>query len=104
MFPCTFSLHSPPTLFPPPPSFPLRRAIILTREGGAGEERAVPHGELDLDVHAVGGAALDEGRPQPVVHVVVGDVAHHVRPPVDAILELREALLNPLRTETENKK
>lgn len=72
-----------------------QREGLLAGEGSAGEEGTVAHRELHFDVHAVGGSSLDEGRPEPVVHVVVGHVAHHVRPPVDAVLKLREALLDP---------
>ena len=40
---------------------------------------------LDLNVDPVGLAPLNEGRPQPVVHIGVADVADHVGPPVDAL-------------------
>lgn len=60
------------------------------------EETAVPDGELNFYVDPVGNPSVDEGRPQPVVDVVVRHVAHHVRPPVDALLEVGEALLHPL--------
>ena len=72
-----------------------QREGLLAGERVAGEQGAVPDGELDLDVDAVGDAALDEGRPQPVVDAVVGHVAHHVRPPVDALVEVGERLLHP---------
>ena len=74
-----------------------QREGLLAAERRAGEERTVAHGELDLDVDAVGLTALDERRPQPVVDVVVGHVAHHVRPPVDALLEVGEAFFHPLQ-------
>lgn len=68
---------------------------LLAGERVAREQRAVPDRELDLDVDAVRDAALDERRPQPVVDAVVGHVAHHVRPPVDALVEVGERLLHP---------
>lgn len=80
-----------------------QREGLLAGERVAREERAVADRELDLDVDAVGDAALDERRPQPVVDVVVGHVAHHVRPPVDALVEVGEGLLDPLQ-HTERKK
>ena len=70
---------------------------FLARERRAGEERAVAHRELDFDVDAVGLTALDERRPQPVVDVVVGNVADDVRAPVDALLEVGEAFFHPLQ-------
>lgn len=72
-----------------------QRERLLAGERVAREQRAVADGELDLDVDAVGGAALDERRPQPVVDAVVRHVAHDVRPPVDALVEVGERLLHP---------
>lgn len=74
-----------------------QREGLLARQSVAGEQRAVPDRELDLDVDAVSDASLDERRPQPVVDVVVGHVANHVGPPVYALLEVRIALLYPLK-------
>lgn len=73
-----------------------QREGLFAGERRAREEGAVAHRELDLDVDAIRLAPLDERRPQPVVDVVVGHVAHDVRPPVDPLLEIRKALLNPL--------
>lgn len=70
---------------------------LLTRKGSSREQRAVSHGELDLDVHPVGRASLYEGRPEPVVDGGVVNVTHHVRPPVDALFETSEAFLYPLQ-------
>lgn len=69
---------------------------LLAGERVAWEEAAVTDGELDLDVDAVGFAALDEGHPEPVVDVVVGHVADDVRTPVDAFLEVCEGFFHPL--------
>lgn len=74
-----------------------QREGLLARQGVAGEQRTVPDREFDLDVDAVSDAALDERRPQPVVDVVVSHVANHVRPPVYTLLEVRIALLYPLK-------
>ena len=71
---------------------------LLAGERRAREQGTVAHRELDFDVDAVGLAALDERRPQPIVDVVVGHVAHHVRAPVDALLEVGEALFYPLQS------
>ena len=38
---------------------------------------------------------LDEGRPQPIVDIWVADVADNIAPPVDPLVEVGEALLNP---------
>jgi uncharacterized protein YjhX (UPF0386 family) len=70
---------------------------LLARECIAREERAVADGEFHLDVQSVGRAALNERRPQPVVDIVEGHVAHHVRAPVDALFEICVALLHPLK-------
>lgn len=72
---------------------------LATTVGRAREEGTVAGRELDLDVYPVGRAPLDEGRPQPIVDVPVRDIAHHVAPPVDALLEIRERLLDPLQRE-----
>ena len=56
---------------------------------------ALPHAELDLDVEAVGRAATDVRRPQPVVNGVQGHVADGVDP-LDVALAVRVAGLPPL--------
>ena len=38
---------------------------------------------------------LDEGRPQPIVDIWVADVTDNVAPPVDPLVKVGEALLNP---------
>lgn len=60
------------------------------------EEVAVSHTEFNLDVDAVRISTLDERRPQPVVDVVVGDVAGDVGSPVDALFKVGKALFDPL--------
>ncbi len=60
------------------------------------KEIAVPHAELDLDVDAIGIVPFNERRPQPVVDIIVGDIANDVRSPVDALLKVGEALFDPL--------
>lgn len=77
---------------------------LLTGQSFAGEEWTVPHRELDFNIHPVGWSPLDEGRPEPVVSVVVGHITHHVRPPVDAVFKLSEALLDPLYQEGKKEK
>ena len=42
------------------------------------KEVAISHAELDFDVDPIGVVPFDERRPQPVVDVVVCDIAHHV--------------------------
>lgn len=71
------------------------REGLLAGQRIAGKESAVTDSELDLDVDAVGVTPLDEGRPQPVVHVVIGYITHDVGAPVDAFLEVGERLLDP---------
>ena len=60
-----------------------QREGLLTLDGVAGKEVAVAERKLELDVESVGAAPGDERGPQPVVDVVVADVAHDVRSPVD---------------------
>ena len=80
-----------------------QREGLLARKGSAGEERAIAHRKLDLDVDAVGLASLDERCPKPVVDIVVGHVADHVRAPVDALFEIGETLFHPLHTKNKKK-
>jgi hypothetical protein len=42
--------------------------------------------DLDFDVDSVGIPPLDEGRPQPVVHIRIANVTNHIRPPVDTLV------------------
>lgn len=78
-----------------------QREGLLAGERVARKEGAVADGELDLDVDAISLRTLDERRPQPVVDVMVGHVAHHIRSPVDALFEVGETLLHPLKAQTE---
>ena len=71
------------------------RESLLALDGGAGEEITVAETELDLDVDSVRLPPLDERSPQPVVDVRVPDVADHVRPPVDPLVEVCKALFHP---------
>jgi hypothetical protein len=69
---------------------------LLAAQRVARKERAVANGEVDLDVESVGGTAIDERRPQPVVDVRISDIADDVAAPVDALAVIGERLLNPL--------
>ena len=48
-----------------------------------------------LNVNSICLSPLNEGRPQPVVNIWVSNIADHVAPPVDALVEVGEALLHP---------
>ena len=48
-----------------------------------------------LNVNSICLSPLNEGRPQPVVNIWVANIADHVAPPVDALVEVGEALLDP---------
>ena len=56
--------------------------------GISGEEITIPERELDLDVKPISVTPGDEGGPQPVVDVVVADVADNVRSPIDTFLKI----------------
>lgn len=71
---------------------------FLAAARGSREQRAVTDREFDFYVHAVRRTSLDERRPQPIVHVVVRDVADNVAPPIDAPVEVRERLFHPLQS------
>lgn len=75
---------------------------FLAAEGVAGKQRTVPGREIDLDVHPVRRSSLYERCPQPIVDVRVRDVADDVAAPVYTLVEVRERLLNPLRTKQFN--
>ena len=45
---------------------------------------------MDFDVESIGGAAIDERRPEPVVDVLVGYVTHHIAAPIDTLVVVRE--------------
>ena len=62
------------------------------------EQGAVASREFDLYVHAVRRSPLYERGPQPIVHVVVRDVADNVTPPIDALVEVGERLFHPLQS------
>ena len=55
---------------------PISKAVLTWRL------RAIPHGELHLDVEPVGIASLDEGGSQPIVDVVGEDVTDGVSAPI----------------------
>lgn len=67
------------------------------------KEITVSHAELDFDVDAIGIVPFDERRPQPVVDIVVGDITYDIRPPVDALLKVGEALFDPLKKKKKTK-
>lgn len=61
------------------------------------KEVAISHAEFNLNVYSVGVFSFDEWRPQPVVHIIVGDVANNIRSPVNTLLKIRKTFFNPLR-------
>lgn len=70
---------------------------LLAIQRSTGKQIAVAHAEPNLDVDAIRIASLDERRPQPIIYILVGYVADHIRSPIDWILlEICEALLHPL--------
>ena len=48
-----------------------------------------------LYINPIRFSSLNEGRPQPVVDIWVANVANNVAPPVDPLVKVREAFLNP---------
>ena len=50
---------------------------------------------IHLYVNSVSLPPLDKRRPQPVVNIGIADIADNVAPPVDPLIEISEALLNP---------
>ena len=50
---------------------------------------------IHLYINPIRFPPLNEGRPEPVVDIWVADVADNVAPPVDPLVKVREALLNP---------
>lgn len=80
-----------------------QRERFFARQREPRKKRTVSNGELDFDVNEIGEPAFDERRPHPIVDVLFGDVAHDVRPPVDALFEVDVALFNPLKHKSKTK-
>lgn len=80
-----------------------QRERFLARQREPREQRAVPDCEFDFDVNEIGEPAFDERRPHPIVDVLFGDVAHDIRPPVDALFEVDVALFDPLKHKSKTK-
>ena len=55
---------------------------------------------IHLYVNSVSLSPLDKRRPQPVVNIGIADIADDIAPPVDPLVEIGEALLNPAWKET----
>ena len=55
---------------------------------------------IHLYVNSVSLPPLDKRRPQPVVNIGIADIADNIAPPVDPLVEIGEALLNPAWKET----
>lgn len=73
---------------------------LLAVQRPTRKQIAVAHTELHLDVDAIRVSSLDERRPQPIVHILVRDVADHIGTPMNArLFEVCEALLHPLDVE-----
>lgn len=75
---------------------------LLAAKSISREQRAVSCREFDFYVHAIRRTPLDERRPEPIVHVVISDVADDVTPPIDALVEVRERLFHPLQVTNES--
>jgi len=69
---------------------------FFARQSVPREQRTVSDGKLDFDVNEIGQTALNERRPHPIVDVLLGDIAHDVRPPVDALFKIYVAFFDPL--------
>ena len=48
-----------------------------------------------LNINPIRLSSLNEGRPQPVVHIWVANITNNVAPPVDPLIKVRETFLNP---------
>jgi len=75
---------------------------LLAAESIPGEQRTIADCEFDFYVHAIRRTSLHERRPQPIVHIVVRYIAHHVTPPIDALVEVCEGFLHPLQSRKNN--
>ena len=67
--------------------------------GGAREERTVTSCELDFNVYPIRRTSLDERRPQPIVNVLVGDIAYHVTSPIDTLIKICKRFFDPLQSD-----
>lgn len=65
------------------------------------EQGTVSCREFNFNVHPVRGSPLNKWRPKPIVHVIVGNIANHITPPVDSLVEVGERLLHPLKSKKE---
>lgn len=70
--------------------------------GGARKEGTVTSRELDFNVYPIRRTSLDERRPQPIVNVLVSDIAYHITPPIDALIKICKRFLDPLKQTKKN--
>jgi hypothetical protein len=70
---------------------------LFTAECVAREKGAISYRKMDFDVQAISWAAINEWRPEPIVYVLICNIAHHIAAPIDALSVVGERLLHPLR-------
>ena len=67
------------------------------------KEIAISHREFHLNVDSIGVVSLNERRPQPVVDIIVRNIAGNVRAPIDALRKVCETFFDPLCIQNERK-
>lgn len=69
---------------------------FLAGERVAGEERTITNCKLNFNVQPICWATIDERRPKPIVHIIVGHIAHDIATPIDTLAKVCEWFFNPL--------
>ena len=77
----------------------MRSGAIVTENNEKRErERDGKNRYLDINIYSVGLAPLNEGCPQPIVHIRIAHIADHIGPPVDTLnkINFNSLLINLL--------